>query len=171
VTAADVLPTIRTGGNLIDRLRNAGRVHVTYGGQQTAAALATSAWLNARGLLAPMKWDVSIALDARDAPANHGLDPTLTGTRFHISIARDEWGFFFCHLGKASWIRVTDLPRVFERDDHGLIGDVPPLRDLGKLVQQLEDTHQIHFHRQHAAIRTNIAGAQSTIKIWVAAAI
>lgn len=155
---------------LIDRLKHAGRVHVTYGIEQSAATLATSAWLNARGLIAPPRWDVSIALDARAVPAVHEFD-VATDTRFHISIAKDEWGFFFCHLAKASWIRVTDVPRVFERDEHELVRDVPPLRDLGSLVQKLEEKHDIRFHRQHASIRTNIAGAQSTIRIWLAAAI
>lgn len=154
----------------IDRLKHAGRVHVTYGTEQSAATLATGAWLSARGLLAPPRWTVSIALDSRDVPAEHEFDATRD-TRFHLSIAKDEWGFFFCHLGKASWIRVTDVARVFERDDYELVKQVPPLRDLGALVQKLEEQYSIRFHRQHASIRTNIAGATSTIRIWVAAAI
>jgi hypothetical protein len=154
---------------LIDRLKNASGVRLVYG-EQRAATLATSAWLSARGLIAPRRWDVSIALDARDRAAQHEFDAAVD-TRFHISISRDEWGFFFCHAGKASWIRITDVPSVFERDEYGLVADVPPLRDLGSLVQRLEERYNLRFHRQHASIRTNIASAESTIRIWVAASI
>ena len=154
---------------LIDRLKNASSVRLVYS-EPRAATLATNAWLSARGLIAPPRWNVSIMLDARDQPARHEFDAALD-TRFHISMSRDEWGFFFCHAGQVSWIRVTDVPAVFERDEYGLISNVPPLRDLGSLVQRLEETHQIRFHRQHASIRTNIGCAESTIRIWVAASI
>jgi hypothetical protein len=153
---------------LIDRLKT-GRVRATYETPR-AATLATTAWLEARGLIAPARWTVSIALDARPRPARHEFDANVD-TRFHISMSRDEWGFFFCHAGQASWIRVTDVPAVFERDEYGLIAEVPPLRDLGSLVQALEERYELRFHRQHASIRTNIPAAEATIRIWVAAAI
>jgi hypothetical protein len=153
---------------LIDRLKT-GHVRLAYEAPR-AATLATSAWLSARGLIAPPRWTVSIALDARPQPASHEFD-AAHDTRFHISLNREEWGFFFCHAGKASWIRVTDVAGVFERDEYALVADVPPLRDLGSLVQKLEERHTIRFHRQHASIRTNIPAADSTIRIWVAASI
>lgn len=137
-----------------------------------AAALATTAWLNARGLRPPpaLRWEVMIALDVVDRPALPTFDGT-TDTRFHISISAGEWGFFFCHAGRVSWIRVTDLPSIYERDEHELLRDVPPLRDVGTLVHRLEERHKIAFHRKHCSIRTTLPGAEDTIRLWVAASI
>ena len=134
--------------------------------------LATSAWLAARGIRpAPSgRWDVTIALDVVDRPALPTFDGRLD-SRFHISISPTEWGFFFCHAGRVSWIRVTDVPTVYERDEHELLRDVPPLRDIGSLVHRLEERHQLAFHRKHASIKTSIPGTEDTIRIWVAASI
>jgi hypothetical protein len=35
-------------------------------------------------------------------------------------------------------------------------------------VRQLERLHQIQFQRQHAAVRTNLAGAEVEIRSWIA---
>jgi hypothetical protein len=143
-----------------------------YAKERHAGALAASAWLSARGLRAPAKgaWDVTIALDVVDRAAS----PTVTSatdSRFHIAIAGSEWGFFFCHRGKVSWIRITDVPFINERDEYALLERTPPLRDLGSLVQALEEKYELTFKRRHASIRTNLPEAEQTIRIWLAAAI
>ena len=63
--------------------------------------------------------------------------------RFHLAISSTEWGFVLCHAGWTSWIRVTDVPFVHERDDFRLLNQVPPLRDMGSLVQLVEDRYDI----------------------------
>jgi hypothetical protein len=145
-----------------------GDVVVTYGKGRHAGALATASWLSARGLLVPPRtpWEVSIALDVVDerAPA---MFVDTTDTRFHIAIASTEWGFYFCHHSRASWIRVTDLPYVHHRDDHALLAKVPPLRELGVLVRSLEETYRIRFRRGCAGIRSTIEGSEPAIRAWV----
>jgi hypothetical protein len=142
----------------------------THGKGQHAGALATGSWLAARGLLVPSRtpWEVTIALDVVDRPAQ-AVFSEARDIRFHVAIASTEWGFYFCHLGRASWIRVTDVPFVHERDDHALRVRVPPLRALGRLVRSLEDTYHVRFRREHAAIRSTIAGAEPAIWAWVLA--
>ena len=140
-----------------------------YTKERHAGALAASAWLSARGLREPPRqaWDVMIALDVVDHPAS----PTVTSatdSRFHIAIAAGEWGFFFCHRGKVSWIRVTDVPFINERDEYGLIERTPPLRDLGAIVRELETKFQLAFRREHASIRTNLPEAEGAIRRWLA---
>ncbi|MGN6109899.1 MAG: hypothetical protein ACTHU0_32630 [Kofleriaceae bacterium] len=137
-----------------------------------AGALAAAAWLSARGLLAPpsARWEISIALDALDRAAATAFDPT-SATRFHVAITSTEWGFYLCHGSHSSWIRVTDVPFVHERDDFRLLRHVPPLRDLGSLLQLIEDPLDVAFRRNHASIRSSIPGAEPTIRLWVAASL
>src|SRR5215831_84182 len=104
----------------------------------TAGALAASAWLNERSLLAPAsRWHVEVALDVRDGPALAEFDEHLD-TRFHVAIYSEEWGFFFCHGGRASWIRVTDVVFVHVRDDFRLLTQTPALKDIGLMMRRLE---------------------------------
>jgi hypothetical protein len=139
--------------------------------QRHAGALAAGAWLAARGLARPPGgWDVAIAVEVFDRPAS----PSLTNpaeARFELAISSTEWGFLFCHRGRLSWIRVTDVPYVHDRDDHELLRRVPPLRDVGSLVRSVEHRSAINFRRQHASISTNLPGAEPAIRAWVAAAL
>lgn len=156
----------------IDERRRHGDVGSSYGKGRHAGALASAAWLSGRGLSAPPyeKWEISIALDVVDGRPS-GRFNDASDTRFHIVVASSEWGFFFCHHSRVSWIRVTDLPFVHERDDYELLPQVPPLRDLGKLVQSLEERYRIKFRREHAAIRSTIEGAEDNVRIWCVAAL
>jgi hypothetical protein len=159
--------TTMNGSLAVSRERAAG-----YAKERPAAALAASAWLHARGLREPSHglWEVAIALDVVCGPAS----PTVNGpndSRFHIAIAGNEWGFFFCHRRKVSWIRVTDVPFINERDEYALLGRTPPLRDLGKLVQSLEERYDLQFNRMNASIRTSLLDADHAIRIWLVAAI
>jgi len=155
----------------IDERRKHSDIAVTYKGRP-AGALAASAWLSARGLRVPPheKWEVSIVLEAIDGepPPQHA---GASDTRLHIAIASSEWGFSFCHHSRVSWIRVTDLPFVHERDDYDLLRQVPPLRDLGKLVQALEERYRFKLRREHAAIHSTIPGAEANVRLWVGAAL
>ena len=74
---------------------------------------------------------------------------------------------FFCHDGRASWIRVTDLAFVHGRDEHELLGIVPPLRDISLLLRELERRFEIPFLRKYASIRTNLANAEPHIRAWI----
>ena len=134
----------------------------------TAGQLASEAWLHQRGLTAPTahSWHVEVTLDVRDAPAQRDFDDRKD-TRFRIEIYSIEWGFFFCHGGHSSWIRVTDIPVVHGRDDFRLLAMMPPLKDIGGLLRRLEKQHAIAFRREHAYIRTNVPSAEPAIRLWV----
>jgi hypothetical protein len=130
-------------------------------------------WLVARGLHPPVeaggRWKVTIALDV--------VDPRITmagsaiNTRLHILIECFEWSVFFCHGSGSSWIRVTNVPRVHERDDFELLPHITDLRGLGTFIQRLEQRFQLRFRRQHAAIHTNLIDADQKLLLWVVAAL
>src|SRR5438477_6320181 len=136
----------------------------------TAGSIAASSWLSARGLPAVgrLRWHAEISLDVVDGPAPAEFDDKVA-TRFHIDLYSEEWGFFFCHAGKASWIRVTDVPFVHGRDDYQLIKSAPALEHVGDLIRRLEAEHTIQFRRDQARISTNLSSAETTIRAWVRA--
>lgn len=131
-------------------------------------ALAASRWVRDRGLTttAGQRWHIEIALDVIDGPAAGDYDEK-SATRFHLDIYSEEWGHYFCHAGKASWIRVTDLAFVHGLDDHRLLGLTPPLHEIGRLVRHLEETFAIRFRRDLALIRTNLARVEPKIRQWL----
>jgi hypothetical protein len=136
-------------------------------GQKTAAA-----WLRARGGSSPPtheRWYVEIAMGlARERPPTDFDE--ATATRLHVSIYAEEWGVYFCHRGRSSWIRVTDLPFVHGRDDHGLLTILPAsLADFGSFVRRLEASEHVRFERAHAAIKTNLASLEPAVRSWLAA--
>lgn len=145
------------------------RDFLAYGGRP-AGVLATAAWLAARDLVVPPRvpWQVTISLDAAGeaAPVRFA---DAADTRFHIAISSIEWGFFFCHHSRSSWIRITDVPFVHQCDDHALRFKVPPLRELGRLVRSLEGTYRVRFRREHAEIRSTILDSEPAIRTWVLA--
>ena len=157
---------------MIDERRLHDDIAATYAKGRHAGALAASAWLSARGLsvASHLHWEVSIAMDVIDEQPSARFTDTLD-TRFHVAIASTEWGFYFCHHSRVSWIRVTDLPFINERDDYMLLPQVPPLRDLGRLIQTLEGKYRIRFRREHAAIRATIPDAEAAIRSWVVSSI
>ena len=132
--------------------------------------LAAQAWARARALSAPTltPWHVEISLDVHDGPATHDVDLSRD-TRFRLEIYSEEWGVFFCHGGRASWIRVTDIAFVHGRDDFGLLDIVPPLKDVHALLRTIEHQHDIAFRRDHALIRTNVPRAEAAVRAWVLA--
>src|SRR5690242_19544612 len=126
----------------------------------TAGMRAAQAWLSARGVSAPSltRWHASILLGTEDRPPELELDERVD-TRFRIEIYSEEWGYFFCHRGHASWIRVTDIPFVHGRDDFKLLPTTPSLENLGQLLRSLEQQHGLTFRRDQAVVRTNVAQA------------
>jgi hypothetical protein len=126
-------------------------------------------WLRARGLPAATdeRWHVEIALDVTNARAPSEFDDA-TATRFHIDIYAEEWGVYTCHGGRSSWIRVTDAPFVHGRDDFQLVGIMPPLSDIARLLHHVEATFGVRFHRQHASVTTNLPGIEPQIRAWIA---
>ena len=134
----------------------------------SAGALAAAAWLRQRGIVSSVasRWHVEIAMDTSDAPAQPEYDDRRA-TRFHIDVYSEEWGVFFCHGGRASWIRVTDIPFVHVRDDFGLLGVTPALKDIGGLLRLVEQRNVIRFQRHLALVRTNLSGAEPAIRRWL----
>jgi hypothetical protein len=135
----------------------------------TVGSIASEAWAHARGITPPthVRWYVEIALDTSGARPPSEFDEAVA-TRFQLDIYSEEWGVFFCHHGRASWIRTTDTALVHGRDDFQLLAIVPPLDDIGRLLRHIEQQHGIAFLRQHAAIRTNLPHAELVIRAWVA---
>lgn len=134
----------------------------------TAGMLAARNWLTARRIAAPalLRWYAEITLDVIEGPARLEYDER-TDTRFRIEVYSEEWGFVFCHEGRASWIRVTDIPFVHGRDDFRLLDSTPALKDLALLVRMIERQHGLRFRRELAAVRTNLPDAEPAIRAWV----
>lgn len=137
------------------------------GALTTPGSKAAFEWLATRRIPAPStRWHVAIGLDTRDEPALASFDEA-TDSRFHVEIYSEEWGFFFCHAGRASWIRVTDLPFVHMRDDYKLLAQTPTLDTIGTLLRSLEDQHGVKFKREHAYVNTNLVNAEPAIRAWI----
>jgi hypothetical protein len=133
----------------------------------TAGSTASFAWLADRKIPVPdSRWHIAIGLDVRDEPARGSFDEAVD-TRFHIEIYAEEWGYFFCLGGKASWIRITDVPFVHMRDDFGLLATVPGLREIGSELRRIEGAHGVSFRRHHAYVSTSLASAEPAIRNWV----
>lgn len=137
--------------------------------RSNAGSAAAYSWLESLGLHPPpgtLRWHAEISLDVIDGPARTEFDDHVD-TRFHIDVYSEEWGYFFCHAGRVSWIRVTDIPFVHGRDDHQLLTQTPSLPNIGELVRRLEAKHNVQFNRQHAIVRTNIAAAEPILRRWL----
>ncbi|HEU4734193.1 MAG TPA: hypothetical protein VFT22_40155 [Kofleriaceae bacterium] len=145
--------------NLVQRAHEPRRAVLPY---------ASARWVAARGLHPPSSgepWKVTILLDVVNPRVV--LADTAVRTRLQIVIESFEWSVFFTHGSGASWIRVTDAPRVHERDDFGLLPHVTELRNIGRLVQWLEQRFKLEFRRPHAVIHTNLVDAQQNILLWI----
>ena len=130
--------------------------------------LASAAWLVARGLLPNgPRWYVTLAFDVDEAATFEELD-LQTSTRFQIEIFSEEWGFRFCHRGRISWIRITDIPFVHGRDDYALLRETPALRNIGTLMRAQERLHDVAFARYRPLIQTSLVGADHTLREWAA---
>ena len=159
-----VLENFRMRGRQTGNLKMVGRSNST-----NAGTLAAAAWLSSLGLNPPpgtLRWHAEISLDVREGPAPAEFDEARD-SRFHLDIYSEEWGFFFCHAGRVSWIRITDIPFVHGRDDHHLLTQTPALPDVGKLLRSLETKHEIKFRRAQALIRTNVVAAEPMIRRWL----
>jgi len=125
--------------------------------------LASAAWLNARGLLPrEAKWFVEIELPAKGKSEHEILAKLL------LEVYAEEWGFRFERDRRVSWIRVTDVPFVHGRDDHGLLVKIPRLERIGHLVRAIEGEHKIEFERKRPTIRSNVPDNTGVIPSWIA---
>lgn len=115
----------------------------------------------ARGLTPPAdRWHAEILIGAHQPT---GASPTT----LLVELFSEEWGFWFRHAEKVSWIRITDVPFVHGRDDHGLLARTPALHKLGTLVRELEDRYKLQFQTKKSAIRTNLVAADPAIREWI----
>jgi len=148
-------------------LRTQASTHQAWG---NAGAMAAGSWVNDLGLTVPTgtRWHIEIQLDVIETRAPSEFDEA-TATRFHLDIYSEEWGFYFCHAGQCSWIRVTDQAFMHGRDDYQLLGMTPALKDIGQLVRHLEHTFGLRFRRDLALVRTNLSKAEPVLRTWIAA--
>src|SRR5690348_9029878 len=78
----------------------------------TMGGRAAAFWLESQRIPRPAgRWAIEISLDVRDFPAPAEFDER-TDTRFHLDLYAEEWGVLFCHAGRLSRVRVTDIPFV-----------------------------------------------------------
>lgn len=125
-------------------------------------------WMRARGLSATAaRWFAEIVLDVVDRPPEQ-LWSGVLDSRFHLYLYPSEWSYFFCHGGRASWIRISEQALVHGRDDFGLVRSTPRLADIGGFVGELEQQHQLRFRREHALVRTSACEGESPIREWLA---
>jgi hypothetical protein len=132
-------------------------------------SLAAFGWLDDRGVARPSsRWSIEIALDVIDRPTAGEFD-ARGASRFHLDIYSEEWGYFFCHAGRASWIRTTDVAFVHVRDDYALLAHTPPLAQIGELVRALEREHGLALRRDRARVSTDL-GAEALVatRRWLA---
>jgi hypothetical protein len=130
--------------------------------------LACAAWLVDRGLsAAPVSWTIVIAFDAAGDAKIDSFDEA-TATRFQLELFPEEWGFRFCHRGRASWIRITDIAFAHGRDEHELLAERPRLKDIGQILRRLESRHEIAFDRTRPLIDSTIAESDQPLRIWAA---
>jgi hypothetical protein len=149
--AERTLAPIRAGGTRLD----------------SAGSASASTWLAEQGLPAPAtRWHVAIGLDVRDIPAPVVFDESVD-SRFHIEIYTEEWGYFFCHRARSSWIRITDAPFVHMRDDFRLLASTPDLKHIGSQLRSVEHQFGLHFRRDLAFVNTNLANAEPAIRQWI----
>jgi hypothetical protein len=127
--------------------------------------LAAAAWLMARGLTPPdSRWHAEINISTTEAAVEE-QGPTV----FRVELYSEEWGFWFRHAGKVSWIRVTDLPFVHGHDEHGLLADTPALKNLGTFVRTLERRFGFQFALDAPHVRSSLMNAETAIREWLAA--
>jgi hypothetical protein len=144
-------------------------MHAAGGRVTTLGGMAAAAWLASRGGTAPTleRWHVEVALDVVQRRAPSEFDEA-SSTRFHLDIYLEEWGVFFCHAGRSSRIRVTDIAFVHGRDDFQLLGVTPQLKDIGWLLRHVERSHAVKFARDHADVRTNVPNVEPAVRSWIA---
>jgi hypothetical protein len=136
----------------------------TNGLSPNTGPLATAAWLIAHGLTSrEPRWFVEVTLGV--AGRNPDED---AATQLRIELFSEEWGFWFRHEGKISWIRVTDVAFVHGRDEHSLLPETPALKNIGRVVHALERRFDIRFDRAVPLIRTSLVGEEQTISAWIA---
>jgi hypothetical protein len=108
-----------------------------------------------------------MALDVVDEPASEVYWGD-TATRFHLDVYTDEWGVMFIHGGKTSHVRKIGDLLDGSGDPHGLQRRLPALSEIATLVRALEAEHGIAFKRDHALVRTNLAGGKKLVGAWIA---
>ena len=88
-------------------------------------------------------------------------------SKLDLNIYAEEWGFAFRHEGRASWIRITDIPFVHGRDDFQLLARTPDLLAINVVAGELEAEYAVQLRRVDAIIRTNIPNATEIIRDWL----
>jgi hypothetical protein len=133
-----------------------------------AGTLAARGWLTARAVSAQTlpRWHARVLLDVVDKSAREDFD-VRHDTRFRVDISSDEWGFLFCHSGRTSSIRVTEVAAVHGRDDFRLLDATPALKELGMLLRSVEQQHGVRFRRRNALVQTNLPSAEASIRRWI----
>jgi hypothetical protein len=137
-------------------------------GGLSPGALAIAAWLSDRGIFAPAgkPWRIDVTLDATTHSPTRVFAESID-TRFHLRVCEAEWAYYFCHAGRATKVRVTDLPRVDGADDHGLVTATPPLRRIGKLVRQIEQRYAVLLPRTSAVVESTLQSIEPIVRAWV----
>jgi hypothetical protein len=129
-----------------------------------APASPTARWLAARGLAPGAEpWSVVIELDAVGARS-----ATLAArSKLQVSIESRGWGVTVEHGGQGSSIWVTNVPRVCDRDDFGLVHHVTDPCGLRAVVPWIECRLGVRFRRSHARIKSTLPDADQKVLMWI----
>jgi hypothetical protein len=89
-------------------------------------------------------------------------------TQLAVQIENAEWAVSFAHGGKRSSVIIKEPAAVAAPDDFQLAGQLPPLKELGTLLRDLEARFGLSWKRASSVIETTIAGSEPVIRAWVA---
>jgi hypothetical protein len=127
---------------------------------KTLGAVASRAWLEARGLepRGDAGWYIEVDLRA-----------DLPGARFELNLYPEEWGFIFRVHPRMSSIRITDLAFVHGLDEFRLLDRTPRLEQLAILLAALEHEYMLRFDHDGASVRTNLDEVHTTaaVRAWL----
>jgi hypothetical protein len=134
----------------------------------TVGASAVARWLHENRVepsVADWSATITIRVVVQQVPIDAGAVST---THFQLHLEPDSWGLRFFHAGSVSCIRVADIACIDGCDQHQLLFITPQLRDLGRLLRQLEHRHALRFHRDALEVRTNVPSLEEAAMRWLA---
>jgi hypothetical protein len=128
------------------------------------------ALLTTLGSQAAAAWAAQVGLDVAGTPhwyVEIELHTDPVEAQLDLNIYPEEWGVVFRRGNRVSSIRVTDVPFVHGKDDHGLLTGLPELARFDELLAMLERRYDVVFQRTHPAVRSNLRRALASVRPWL----
>lgn len=122
------------------------------------------------GARAAATWAAQVGLDVAGTPhwyVEICLHTDPNDAQLDLNIYPEEWGVVFRRGNRVSSIRVTDVPFVHGKDDHGLLTGFPELAQFDELLAGLERRYDLVFQRTQPAVRSNLRRALAGVRPWL----